>query len=98
VRFDLHDDAHPIADVDRTRVFSPAAREDVGAFAGKLTEERLRVFVAAMLAPERAEEAKLNFVRFAAKALYDEFILVAAEGDDIQDGLVYGHDLRIRGA
>jgi hypothetical protein len=34
----------------------------------------------------------------AAEALDDEVVFVAAEGDGVEDGLVCGHEFRIRGA
>ena len=95
---DLHDDAHAVADVDGAGVLGAAAGEDVGALGGEQAEERLRVLVAAVLAPERAEHAELDFVRLAAEAFDDEVVFVAAEGDGVEDCLVYGHVLRIRWA
>ena len=98
VGLDLHDDAHAVADVDCAGVLGAAAGEDVGALGGKQAEEGLRVLVAAVLAPERAEQAELDLVGLAAEALDDEVVFVAAESDGVEDFLVYGHVFRIRGA
>jgi hypothetical protein len=98
VRFDLHHDAHAIADVAGAGVFGATAREDVGAFCRKATEEWLRVLVTAVLAPEGAEEAQLDFVRLASEALDDQVIFVATEGYCVEGVLVCGHVFRIRGA
>ena len=98
VRLDLHDDAHAVADVDRAGVLGAARGEDVGALGGEQAEQRLRVLVAAVLAPHRAEHAELDLVRLAAQALDDQVVLVAAEGDGVEDLLVCGHVFRIRGA
>ena len=85
VRLDLHDDAHAVADVDGAGVLRAALRQDVGALRRQQAQKRLRVLVAAMLAPERAEEAQLDLVGLAAELLDDELVLVAAEGDRVED-------------
>jgi hypothetical protein len=98
MRFDFHDDTHAVADVDGAGVLGAATGEDVRALRGQKTEEGLRVLVAAVLAPEGAEETELDFVWLAAEAFDDEVAFVAAEGDGIEDGLVYRHLFRISGA
>jgi hypothetical protein len=95
VRLDLHDDTDAIADVNRAGVLGAAAGEDVRALGGKAPEERLGILVATVLAPERAEHAELDFVRLAAKALDDERVFVAAEGDGVEGLLIYGHEFSI---
>lgn len=40
----------------------------------------------------------VDFVRLAAEAFDDQVVLVAAERDGVEDFLVHGHALRIRGA
>jgi hypothetical protein len=91
VRFDFHDDAEAIADVHGAGVLSAAVGEHIRAFSREQAEKRLRVLVAAVLAPERPEEAKLDFVRFTAELLDDQLVLRAGEGDGVEDGLVDRH-------
>ena len=58
----------------------------------------MRVLVAAVLAPERAEHAEFDLVGLAAEAFDEEVVLGAGERDLVEGGLVYGHLIRIRGA
>ena len=44
------------------------------------------------------KRSPLNLVRLAAQAFDDEVVFVAAEGDGVEDVLIYGHVFRIRGA
>src|SRR3990172_5092323 len=48
--------------------------------------------------PKRTEHAQLNFIRLPAQPLDDEIVLIPAQRDDVEGGLVCGHVLRIRGA
>ena len=95
VRFDLHHHAQAVANVDCSGVLRTAPGEDVRAFGGEQAEERLRVLVAAVLAPERPEKPELDFVRLAAEAFDDEIVFVAAERDGVEGFLVCGHVFRI---
>ncbi len=50
-----------------------------------------------MLAPQSAEHAEFNLVRFTAQPLNDEIILIPAEGYDIESALVDRHASSING-
>ena len=91
VGLDLERDAPAIVDVNDAGVLLADFREEPRTLGRKELQQRAAVLVAAVLAPERAEEAQLNLVGLAAELLDDELVLVAAEGDRVEDGLFDGH-------
>ena len=72
VAFDLECDRHPVAHVDRTGVLARPL-QDVRAFGGKSAEQRLGVFVGAVLAPHQAEHHELGVGGVATQKLRDAF-------------------------
>ena len=96
MRFDLHDDGPAVADVDRAGVLLTHARKDAVAAAGEEAEEGAAVLVAAVLAPERAEDAELDLVRLASQPRDERLVLVAAQRDGVQRRLFDGHAYRLR--
>ncbi len=95
VRFDLHDDAEAVADLDCAGVFLAAVGENVSALGGEQAQQRLRVLVAAVLAPEGAEEPEFDLVWLAAKLFDDQLVLRPGEGDGVERGLVDAHVVSI---
>ena len=93
VRLDLEDNRQTIADVHDARVLLARLHQDGGSGGGEALEQRLRVLVAAMLAPERAEQSELQLVGLAFELLHDEVVLLTAEGDLVEGFLGYGHQL-----
>ena len=70
-----------------TPAFSaPAGNEDAGRVAGEETQQGLGVLVAAVLAPECAEQAKLHGVGLAVQALDYLLVLLGRKGD-LSEGL-----------
>ena len=84
VRFDLEDDGEPAADVDDARVLFSRLHAHGVASGGEAAQQRLRVLVAAVLAPERAEQSQLHAVGFALDLADDEVVLLAREGDLVE--------------
>ena len=67
VRFDLERDGDVVADVNDAGVFLARADEDFRRLGGEGLEQRLGVFVAAMLAPHHGKDAELGVARRAAE-------------------------------
>ena len=84
VRLDLEDDGEPAADVDDARVLLARLHAHGLAGGGEAAQERLRVLVAAVLAPERAEQPQLDAVGLAFNHADDEVVLLTREGDLVQ--------------
>ena len=78
---DLEGDGDAVAEVDDAGVLGAGGDEDAGGVAGEEAQQGLGVLVAAVLAPECAEEAELDGVGFAVNALDDTVVLVGGEGD-----------------
>src|SRR4051794_13207822 len=66
VRFHLHRDRPAVADVDDPGVLT-GPLQDPGRLGWEELQQRLRVLVAAVLAPHRAEHAELELGRLAAE-------------------------------
>ena len=79
VALDLERDGHAVADVDDTRVLLARADEDLRRLGRERFEQRLGVFVGAMLAPHHAEDPQLGVIRSAAKNLNHPLILLRRE-------------------
>jgi len=67
VRLDLERDGDAVADVNDAGVFLARADEDLRRLGGEGFEQRLGVFVAAMLAPHHGKDAELGVARRAAE-------------------------------
>jgi len=67
VRLDLERDGDTVADVNDAGIFLARADEDLGRLGGEGLEQRLGVFVAAMLAPHHGKDAELGVARRAAE-------------------------------
>ncbi len=81
VRFDLEHRGEPIADVDGAGIFPWSLQDPIGS-GGQPAEDRAGVFVPAMLAPHRAEHAKLNRGWLAGfEELENARVFVVAQGD-----------------
>ena len=81
-----------ITDVDDAGIFLSRRQEDPRARRGEEPKEGPGVFVAAVLAPEGAEHAKLDGVGLAVKAVDYEAVFPLAKGYLIQDFFGDGHD------
>ena len=93
VRFDLEYDGQPAADVDDARVLLSGLHAHGLAGGGEAAQEGFGVLVAAVFAPERAEQPQLHAVGFALDLADDEVVLLTREGDLVQCFLRYGHQL-----
>ena len=93
VRLDLEDDGEPAADVDDARVLLAGLHAHGLAGGGEAAQEGLGVLVAAVLAPERAEQSQLDAVGLALDHADDEVVLLTREGDLVQCFLRHGHQL-----
>ena len=71
VRLDFEGDGQTVADVDDAGVFLAGADQDSRRPGGKGLEERLCVFIGAMLAPHHGEYAQFGVRRLAAEDLLD---------------------------
>ncbi len=67
VRLDLERDGDAVADVNDPGVFLARPDENLRRLGGESLEQRLGVFVAAMLAPHHGKDAKLGVARRAAE-------------------------------
>ena len=81
VGLDFEDDGEAVADVDGSGVFLAKLRQDAGAGRWEEPEEGLGVLVAAVFAPEGAEDAELEIVGFAVEDVYDAAVFVLGEGE-----------------
>jgi hypothetical protein len=97
MRLDLHDHAQTVTDVHRPRILSAPLGQNISPFGWQQSQQWLRVLVAAVLAPQGPEHAKLHPIRLAAKPLADEVVLQSRQGDRVERRLVDGHVFRIRG-
>ena len=91
VGLDLHGHGEAAADVDDAGVLLAGLDHDPGAGAGKAAQQRLGVLVAAVLAPQRAEHAKLEGVGLAVEPVDDHLVLGGAEGHLVEHLLGYRH-------
>ena len=91
VRLDLEHGAVAAADVDGAGVLTAALGEHARARAGEEAQQRLAVLVAAVLAPHRAEHAKLDVVGLAVEQRDDLVVLGNGEGDEGEGLGVSGH-------
>ena len=91
MRLDLEDDAESVADVHHAGVLLPGAHADGIGRGGEEAKQRFGVLVAAVLAPERAEEAELQRVGLALEALDDQLVLAPRQRDLIEYLLRDGH-------
>src|SRR5437867_6472438 len=96
MRFDFHHHAKAISNVHGARVLRASAGEDVRTFGRQQAQQRLGVLIAAVFAPERAEQAQFQFVRLPAQPLQDHLVLGTGQRDYIEGGLFHGHAYRIR--
>jgi len=67
MRLNLERDGDAVADVNDAGVFLARADKNLGRLGGEGLEQRLGVFVAAMLAPHHGKDAKLGVARRAAE-------------------------------
>ena len=79
MRFHLERDGDAVADVNDAGVFLARADEDFRRLGGEGLEQRLGVFVAAMLAPHHGKDAELGVTRRATEETLDVGILVRRE-------------------
>ena len=96
MRLHLEHHRQPVAKIHRAGVFRPGRRQhraDAGRLAGmpEHPQQRPRMLIAAMLAPQSPEHPQLHPVRLAAEALHNQIILGAGKGDFIQNFLADGH-------
>ena len=73
---DLHDDCEAIPDVNYTGILLALAYHQTGVFTRQHPEQRLGMFVAAVLAPQRTEDSQLQPIGFSAQALYYDLVLL----------------------
>ena len=94
VRLDLHDDGLAVADAHDAGVLGALAHEQAGAVAGELPQQRPGVLVAAVLAPERAEQPQLQRVGLPAQPLDDRLVLALRQGEVLELFTRRGHRFR----
>src|SRR5258706_14490246 len=87
VAFDLHDDCQAVADIYRTGVLRAGGDHHARPGGGETLEQGAAIFVAAVLAPHRAEEAQLEVIRYAPEQLDDARVLRAVQRHLIQETL-----------
>ncbi|OQB89180.1 MAG: hypothetical protein BWX84_02544 [Verrucomicrobia bacterium ADurb.Bin118] len=71
VGLDFEGDGDAVSNIHHPGVFLARADEDPGRLRGKGLEQRLGVFVTAMLAPHHRKHAQLGIGRLAAEDLFD---------------------------
>jgi hypothetical protein len=91
VRLDLEGDGRPVAEVEDSRVLA-GPLEDALARRREPLQERRRVFVAAVLRPEKGEDTNLEVVRVAPEQLADTTRFPVGQTKSAVDRL--GGDLR----
>ena len=89
--FDLEHHGQPVANIYRSGVFRSGLGQDAGGTAGQQLEQRPGVFVAAMLAPQRAEHPQFHRVGFPVQPVDNQVILGGGQGDLVQDFLADRH-------
>ena len=81
----LHLEHHgqPIADVHGSSVFLARWKQNPRGLGWEVAQQRPRVLVGAVLAPEGAEHAQLDRVGLSAQPLHDEAVLLLGKGDPL---------------
>ena len=97
MRLDFHHRDPAIADVDGAGVLFAEIGQDALILGGEVMEQRTRVLVAAMFAPQRAEHTQLDVARRAAQHVAGAFVLIAAQGNLCQDIVVHLGRPRVAG-
>ena len=94
VRLDLERDGDAVADVNDAGIFLARADEDLGRLGGEGFEQRLGVFVAAMLAPHHGKDAELGVARRATEDFHGVGVFFRREvvlGNQLWGNGGFGH-------
>ena len=80
----LEHHGQPVADVHRAGVLAAGPHQHVRAITGQQPQQRLGVLVAAVLAPQRAEQPQLELVRHPAEPLDYRLVLLLGQGQAVE--------------